>query len=157
MHQVLIEKGTWVNTITVTPGVVVVAGPRYVAFLPTERPKNLAVELGWGAVTAVPGVVVFREGGLIRGGGKIQPEWVIDQVRAGPLDAQVQQLCSALGGFVWQPDHAKAFEKKFPARRKHRSLWFREEKHSISISRAILIDEFEWMRHHLLAGWTWQT
>ncbi|GAA1690037.1 hypothetical protein GCM10009765_44230 [Fodinicola feengrottensis] len=124
---------------------IVVATDRYVAFVPTERPKNLASEVAWAGAGFV----------TIRIGGTIPPKWVIQQLGLGPLDRQTQLLCSELSGQLWRPHEAFAYERTIPLRRKHRGLWFRNGKQSIRLARAISITEFDQVRAHL-RSWTWQ-
>ena len=121
-----------------------VAGPGYVAFVPTERPKHLAAELAWG----VAGFVEVNAR-------KVPPQQIVDQIRAAPTDANVERLSSGFGGRLWRVDAASVREKKIPLRRSKRGLWFQNGNETIRFARAIPLDEIMTLRS-LLASWTWQ-
>ncbi len=144
MDWALIEQGYFTpGGVTVGKGVVV-ATARYAAFVPTERPTNLAGEIAWAAAGFIK----------VEVSGAVNPAWVIHHLRSGPLDHQVGQICSAMSGLVWRPHEARAYEKKFPLRRQHRGLWFRAGGRSIRLKRTVPLAEFDYLRHQL-AGWTW--
>ncbi|PZS36484.1 MAG: hypothetical protein DLM59_01205 [Pseudonocardiales bacterium] len=143
---VLIEKGWWTTGVTTAGRGVVVVNPRYVAFVPTQRPQNWAAGVAWAAGGFVP----------VGGKGKIPTEWVIYQLQTGPLDQRVHHLCADLGGQVWVPATARAHEQRSPVLRKQRGLWFRSGKQSIRCGRSFGIAEFDHLRLQM-AGWTWDT
>ncbi len=143
MEDALIERGWWVQGITACRGVMV-ATPRYVGFVPTERPKSLAVEMVWG----VAGFVEVNAR-------KVPPERVIAELSSGSLDAQVERLTAGLGGRLWRPAGVTIRAKKVLLRRKHHGLWFMHGKESIRLGRAIRFDDLE-RRRGQWAGWTWE-
>ena len=123
---------------------VAVAGPAYVAFVPTERPKHLASELAWG----IAGFVEV-------GARKIPPQEVIEKLRAAPADESVEQMASGLAGRFWRARSAVAKEHRIPLRRSKRGLWFLRDNESIRFSRSLPVDEIAALRSQL-ADWTWQ-
>ncbi len=138
MQGALIESGWWVQGLNAGRGVAV-ATPQYVAFIPTERSKNLAGEVAWG----VAGFVTV-------GATKIPPERVIAKLANGPLDAQVAKLIAGLSGRRWDAGSATIRLKKILLRPSKRGLWFNRGNESIRFGRAVPLDELE--RHR--ATWT---
>ena len=139
----LVEKAWWVQGLTTCRGVAVVAKER-VGFVPTERPKNLAVEFAWGAT-----------GFVEVGAKKLDPERVIAELEAAPsLLSRLGELAESLAGVVWTPDDAHPCERKIPLRRKRRGLWLVSGTQSIRLSRALTVDEIS-ARRELLSAWTW--
>lgn len=142
MSDALIDRGWWVKGVTAGRGVIV-ACPRYIAFVPTERPKHLGVELAWG-------VAGFVEIGVI----KVPPERVIAELTRGPLDAEVDRLTSGLSGRKWPAASVSVLEKKFLFRGKKRGLWFNNGGESIRFNRVRTEDELAQARA-LLSSWSW--
>ncbi len=141
MQDAKFEKGWYVHGLTTGRGVVAVTSG-YVAFLPTERPKHLAVEMAWG-------VAGFVE----KGARKIPPEMLLQDLRtADDLDARVQELCDGLRGIRWTVKEAAVKERKIPLRFKHRGLWFLKGKESIRLAKALKPEALATYRA-LLEGW----
>jgi hypothetical protein len=137
----LIEKAWWVRGITTGRGVALVRRD-YVAFVPTERPKNLAVEFAWGAA-----------GFVEVGARKIAPEMLIhDLATAIDVDARVRTLITQLAGHLWAVGEARLLEGRIPLRRSRRRLWFRKGDQDIRLARAVPVAEVETLRP-FLAAW----
>lgn len=138
----LIEAGWWVKGVTAGRGVVV-ACPRYVAFIPTERPKHLGAELAWG-------VAGFIEVGAT----KLSPGAIIKELGRGSLDTQVDEIIPRLHGRRWLPATVRVKRKK-ALFRKSRGLWFQQDPESIRFARMFAADEVE-RAQAMLATWTWE-
>lgn len=135
MPRALIEKGWYVKGLTTGRGVVVVTTGS-VAFVPTERPKHLAAELGWGAV-----------GFVKRGATSIPPETIIDDLLAAEdMDERVAQLVEELGGTRWPRDEALLRERRVPLRWKRRGVWFVKGPESIRLVKAYPAQRLEELR-----------
>lgn len=141
MRDAIVEKGWWVKGLTTCRGVVVVR-PRFVAFVPTERPKSLAVEFAWGAAG-------FVEVGARR----LDPAALIAEIERAPSpDDRARELAAELHGVFWSTEAARLLERRIPLRRKHRGLWFQNGKESVRLGRAVPVAEIEAARG-ILAGW----
>jgi hypothetical protein len=136
----LIEKAWWVRGITTGRGVVLVRRD-YVAFVPTERPKNLAVEFAWGAA-----------GFVEVGARKLSPELVIHDLATSLLvDVRIRELVAQLAGHLWPAGTAKLLEGRIPLRRSRRRLWFRNGPEDIRLARAVPLPELETLQPFLSA------
>jgi hypothetical protein len=137
-----VEKGWWVKGFTTGRGVVVLT-TEYVAFIPTERPKNLGVELAWGAA-----------GFIEVGAKKVAPEQLIAKIGEPPKRGVVDELVRALSGKLWSAADAQPHEHRIPLRRSKRGLWFQRAGESIRLARTLPAEEVGELQAQL-PGWTW--
>ena len=126
----MFEQGWYVKGLTTGRGLVVLTANE-VALVPSERPKNLAVEMAWG-------VAGFVE----KGARKIKPSAIREDLEAASdLEARLAALVAGLQGHRWMAEEVRVKERRIPLRFKRRGLWFLRGKESIRLAKALRPEE----------------
>ncbi len=116
---VRVFRGYFVSGFSTGPGIIVLR-PEYVAFLPTEPMKNLAIELPKGLAFAVAGLVELPGGGKIR-----LDEWIreLGTLSTQEHDELVLDMAARIGGTVWRRGETQ-LQVRNTLFSRHNALWF---------------------------------